>query len=505
MVTLADAAALVPQKPRAEEEEKGPAFMDMDDLINIMIVPDKEDHEHVQWTWEGIGKAFAKHDDETIRAAITKGALDELDFEAAIARTQRRDSERSSNILKWLASKAVTTLWKYLVKRVWKGIFSICKWIIKKVVKFAVRGLVNWVVRPVLTGILDFVGVNPELWPFVAAAGGVAAVGWLIYDKWFSGTQPSTPEADEDAADEAAIEKAMGLVQQPSASEMAQAAETKPVSAAQQKQQWTEAVRQGQISPAQLTTGAAPPIAAGEAVAAGAPSPSLMALISRGEGTYDSVNLGAAHGYKAATADLRHMTIAEVMQHQQAHDFNAVGRYQIIGPTLASAVKTLKLDTSALFNEATQDMIFTRFLIGIKRRAIGDYITGKSDNLYAAVLAASQEWASVAAPAGAQLFHSTRTSDGTISYYAGTANNKASIKASEMAAVLMQERANYLGSTTVNTAQAKAPEASIPQKTAQAQAQINAGGTTQTVLPDSTGNGDKTILNRGNGKLLAVS
>lgn len=152
-------------------------------------------------------------------------------------------------------------------------------------------------------------------------------------------------------------------------------------------------------------------------------------LIAKGEGDYNSVNRGKAGGYRSGTEDLEKMTVAEVMRAQRDQKFNAAGRYQIIKGTLADAVKSLGLSGQEKFDRATQDKVFEHYLVNNKRKAIADYISGKSDNLTAAVAAVAREWASVADPATGK------------SFYASTGNNKASISADQMALALQNTRA----------------------------------------------------------------
>ncbi|KGS34427.1 putative mannosyl-glycoprotein endo-beta-N-acetylglucosamidase [Burkholderia pseudomallei MSHR7343] len=154
-------------------------------------------------------------------------------------------------------------------------------------------------------------------------------------------------------------------------------------------------------------------------------------LIARGEGDYNSVNRGARGGYRAGTENLEGMTLAQVMAAQRAGQFNAAGRYQIIGSTLAEAARSLKLNGSEMFDRKLQDRIFEQYLVRNKRRAIADYVEGRSDDLRGALRAASREWASVADP------------DTGRSYYAGKGNNRASITAAEMESALRNTRATY--------------------------------------------------------------
>ncbi|WP_347558578.1 hypothetical protein [Robbsia sp. KACC 23696] len=175
------------------------------------------------------------------------------------------------------------------------------------------------------------------------------------------------------------------------------------------------------------------------------PMSAIEDLISRGEGGYDSVNRGAAGGYAAGKEDLQNMTVAQVMAAQQSGKFNAAGKYQMIGGTLAAAVKAMGLSGNEKFDSGTQDRIFQEYLVTQKRKAIGDYINGKSNDIGAAIKAASMEWASIANPATGK------------SYYDGVGNNKASISVDEMARALnvaREQRANGgRGSVTTHDVQ----------------------------------------------------
>lgn len=160
-------------------------------------------------------------------------------------------------------------------------------------------------------------------------------------------------------------------------------------------------------------------------------------LIAKGEGDYNSVNRGAKGGYKAGTENLEGMTVAEVMRAQQEGQFNAAGRYQIIKTTLADAVKKLGLTGSEKFDRGLQDRIFSEYLVGSKRSAIKDYLTGASDNIVAAMQAAAKEWASVADPATGK------------SFYDGVGNNRASISVEQLEQALRNTRAAMTASPTV--------------------------------------------------------
>lgn len=175
----------------------------------------------------------------------------------------------------------------------------------------------------------------------------------------------------------------------------------------------------------------------------------LGQIMKKAEGDYGVVNTGKRHGYRAARVNLEGMTVAQVMAAQARGDFNAAGRYQIIGSTMRDAAKTLGLSGNEMFDKKMQDRIFVEYLLKHKRKAIWNYIHGKSDNLNAAMLAMSQEWASFAAPAGAKT-HRGLISDGNMSFHAGNGVDKASVSAAQSAAMLQQLRAQVMSSGSTN-------------------------------------------------------
>ncbi|WP_233432745.1 mannosyl-glycoprotein endo-beta-N-acetylglucosamidase [Burkholderia vietnamiensis] len=213
--------------------------------------------------------------------------------------------------------------------------------------------------------------------------------------------------------------------------------------------------------------GSAAPAAAASGSLAGAMSQladtAFGRLISRGEGDYNSVNRGARGGYRAGTENLEGMTLAQVMAAQRAGQFNAAGRYQIIGSTLAEAARSLRLNGDEVFDRRLQDRIFEQYLVRNKRRAIADYVEGRSDDLRGALRAASREWASVADP------------DTGRSYYAGKGNNRASITAAEMEAALRNTRATYqpAGALAAQAARGGTPKVELHQST---QIHVNGSG-----------------------------
>lgn len=154
---------------------------------------------------------------------------------------------------------------------------------------------------------------------------------------------------------------------------------------------------------------------------------------SRGAGDYNANNRGTSNGKILAgnkNLDLTSMTIGEIMKRQSLpkSDPNrlfAVGRYQMIPDTLKEAVTALKLSKSEKFTPEVQEQLFG-YLINQKRPEIGNYLSGKSNDINAAMLGASKEWASVANPFTGN------------SYYGS--GNKASISSAEMSQALTSMR-----------------------------------------------------------------
>lgn len=170
-------------------------------------------------------------------------------------------------------------------------------------------------------------------------------------------------------------------------------------------------------------------------------------LISRGEGEYTSVHTKKG----AAKRNLEEMTINQVMEAQEKGEFGAAGRYQVIGSTMKEAVKTMGLTGGEKFNKETQDKIFSEYLVKHKRKAIADYISGRSNDLQAALKAVSMEWASATNPETGK------------SYYEGISGNKATISLSEMTAALNAERMKNIQNNTANTNNTSSTDVNVGQ------------------------------------------
>lgn len=173
----------------------------------------------------------------------------------------------------------------------------------------------------------------------------------------------------------------------------------------------------------------------------------LGALIGRHEGDYDSFNRGRAGDSRGKSIDFSSMTVGEIMEAQSRAKTDpkrlfAVGKYQVIPKTLKAAVDSLGISKGEFFTPELQERIFKDYLIGKKRPAVAAYISGESDDIKAAALQLSQEFASVTNPYTG------------VGYYDGQAGNKALISVDKTYSALRAMRA-----TAVSSA---APTLSVP-------------------------------------------
>jgi len=158
----------------------------------------------------------------------------------------------------------------------------------------------------------------------------------------------------------------------------------------------------------------------------------LLEVIAKGE---SSGNYNAYFGNGTNTSlRFTEMSVGEVLQWQeqyvqQGSVSNAVGKYQIIRPTLAGLVQKLGTPLDAPFNEALQDSMAIALL---ERRGAIDFAENKiTREQFAANLA--KEWAALPKVTGTNPHES---------YYAGDGINKAHVSIDEVyeALAMLQSR-----------------------------------------------------------------
>lgn len=159
----------------------------------------------------------------------------------------------------------------------------------------------------------------------------------------------------------------------------------------------------------------------------------LLNLIAEGE---SNGNYNAHFGDSASTVRFTEMTVDEVLAWQtefvaQGNPSNAVGRYQIIQPTLEGLVEERRLDGTEVFNPALQDSLAITLM---ERRGSKEFATDKitsaqfEHNL-------SQEWAALPKALG---------DNPEESYYAGDGLNAAHVSIDQINQATSSFRRNII-------------------------------------------------------------
>lgn len=123
----------------------------------------------------------------------------------------------------------------------------------------------------------------------------------------------------------------------------------------------------------------------------------LKAEISAGEGDYNSYNRGVAGDTPAGqrTVNIQDLTVGQVMEMQSQRQLFAVGKYQFIPGTLREAVSYTGIDPGEKFNAATQERLFPYLISDAKRPKLASYLSGRHDNVDAALNDLAAEFASI--------------------------------------------------------------------------------------------------------------
>lgn len=131
----------------------------------------------------------------------------------------------------------------------------------------------------------------------------------------------------------------------------------------------------------------------------------LKRMISSSEGGYGSYNRGKSGDNPNPNVDITKLKIKDIMYRQSLprEDPNrlfAVGKYQFIPVTLKEAIANKKLGVTVedIFSPQNQEKLFLHLLY--KRSSLMAYLSGKSDNLNAAVDDLAREFASLPLSSG---------------------------------------------------------------------------------------------------------
>lgn len=159
----------------------------------------------------------------------------------------------------------------------------------------------------------------------------------------------------------------------------------------------------------------------------------LAALVSSGEGGFNSYNTGTTAS--AGTMNLTGMTIGQVRQMQRQGRVSAVGFAQWMPHgQLDKAMNAAGLPPSAPFSPANQMKMFWAYVLNSnKQPALRDYLNGKSNDLNGAHQAIANEWAGLQGPTGRG------------SYDGDSAGNRASVKAQAVRQALIRARQAITG------------------------------------------------------------
>jgi len=202
----------------------------------------------------------------------------------------------------------------------------------------------------------------------------------------------------------------------------------------------------------------------------------VLDFIKSGEGDYTSSNRGTIgddiigtqlNGTTRGGKLLTEMTIGEIKRYQKIKDPNnvnrlfAVGAYQLTPDTIDKAMKDAGFNDNTVFSEDVQDRMGLALILGSKRPRLAAYIKGASDDINAAMLEFSQEFASVPNPVTGK------------SYYANK-GNKAKHTVEETKQILQKARENY-ASGIISEEMLREGEMSVSDVSAMAEEAIEKG------------------------------
>ena len=177
-------------------------------------------------------------------------------------------------------------------------------------------------------------------------------------------------------------------------------------------------------------------------------------IISHGEGGYESYNTGTkgvaggrvGHGFiSPPPGTVTSKTINEILATEPLSGTDrgrmfATGKYQTVFATLKEAKRTMRLTGDELYDADMQERTFREFLL---HKAGGGRLARFVINGEGAVddaqHAAAKEWASIATPAGRTIFNG-EVSNGSMSYYAGSANSANRKSTSDLRSILEEIR-----------------------------------------------------------------
>jgi lysozyme len=228
MQTLMDAASLVPFKESDDIDEAGImaslSEMPLDDLLDVLVLPNDKNRPTVEWTFEALGEYHSSQMTDAEKQDIVQLMLNSADIVEEVKKQQTKEmfENLGKKLIKHIIEGTIKKVIKTVIKRIVRYVAEAVLDVIEDVVRFAIRGVVEWLIRPIFMGLLEFIGLNPELWPFIAILGGAAALAWFVYDKFFKGESTGAPPV----TDTLGIAKDADLIAPPSEATAADEART---------------------------------------------------------------------------------------------------------------------------------------------------------------------------------------------------------------------------------------------------------------------------------------
>ena len=229
MNSLVSASSLVPsRKELIQPLEDQISSIGLDKLITTLILP--PDEEVYTTNLVGVVQHFKKKDDVPTKE-LTTGVIETFREYIGLKQMAEDHQDAGISILKRIAKWGIKRIVKWVFKFVFKMMYRFARWVFKEVITRGVKALIEWVVRPVIMSALEFIGFNPELWPFIAVAGGVAGIGIAGWNMFFAKPKDSkldtvASKADSLLTDQAEV--ARGIQEVPLGPEVTQGITGKP-------------------------------------------------------------------------------------------------------------------------------------------------------------------------------------------------------------------------------------------------------------------------------------
>lgn len=129
----------------------------------------------------------------------------------------------------------------------------------------------------------------------------------------------------------------------------------------------------------------------------------LRKEIARGEGGYDSYNRGNAGDSMNNPLNIKisSMTIGDILSRQNKKELLAVGKYQFIPITFKETVAAMGISLDTIFSASVQDTMLNYLVGPVKRKILYGYLTGKHNDIDAAIDDLCKEFASMPCRDGA--------------------------------------------------------------------------------------------------------